>query len=893
MEQDKDKEMGLPRSDGPRGIWLAWFVLAVGVILTVLVTLERKSKQDAMAEYEFTHICNTIQLTIEKRLVDQVYLLQSVRAFFNSSDAVSREEWSSFTSAIKVAQRFPSTQIVGFSLLIPSERLERHTQDIRAEGFPEYHVWPGGEREVYTSIVLLEPFSGRNVRAFGYDMFSESVRRDAMEMARDQGVPALSGKVMLVQETETDIQAGTLIYVPVYRKGMPTDTIEQRRVALYGWAYSAYRMNELMQSILDEQRLRDAKEIYLRVYDGERVSTENLLYSNFPADDDMSPPTGHSLQISSEIAERRWLLYFSARDKSIFVAEHDLVRLILLAGTIISLLAFWLVLSLLNTRFSARKMAEELTANLRVSEERYRILHESSRDAILTSSATSWRLTSANPAAMRMFGITNETELASLAPWDLSPETQPDGRPSREKSQEMTEKALREGSTFFEWQQKRYNGEEFPSTVLLTRVDLEGQILMLGTVRDITESKASEETLRASEEKFRRIVENMGIGVALISPDMRILEFNAQMKKWFPEIAVSDKPVLHMAFNKPSSEDICEHCPTAKTLQDGQVHEDTASTPQGNVYRIVSSPLHDQEGRTVAAIELVEDVTERLRLERDLRQAQRQESIGQLAAGIAHEINNPIQYIGNNTRFLQDALATVMKLMSAYQKLAEQAREHGIAEDLLAEVQKQKDESDLDYLTEEIPRTIQQTLEGVDSIAKIVFAMKEFSSSGFSGMADVDINKAIESTVTVSRNAWKYVADLVTEFDSTLPLVPCLAGEINQVVLNIIINAAQAIEDLLARQPGGRGTITIKTRRVDNWAEISISDTGGGIPDSVREKIFDPFFTTKEVGKGTGQGLPVARSVIVNKHKGSITFNTEVGRGTTFIIRLPLRAEEE
>jgi signal transduction histidine kinase len=165
--------------------------------------------------------------------------------------------------------------------------------------------------------------------------------------------------------------------------------------------------------------------------------------------------------------------------------------------------------------------------------------------------------------------------------------------------------------------------------------------------------------------------------------------------------------------------------------------------------------------------------------------------------------------------------------------------------------------------------------------------MKDFSHPGGEEKVSADLNKAIESTITVARNEWKYVADMVVDFDPNLPDVPCFIGDINQVILNIMVNAAHAIGDLVAAGNLAKGTITVQTRRVDDAVEIRIKDTGGGIPEAIRSKIFDPFFTTKEVGRGTGQGLAIAHSVVVEKHGGTLTFETEIGRGSTFIIRLP------
>ena len=195
--------------------------------------------------------------------------------------------------------------------------------------------------------------------------------------------------------------------------------------------------------------------------------------------------------------------------------------------------------------------------------------------------------------------------------------------------------------------------------------------------------------------------------------------------------------------------------------------------------------------------------------------------------------------------------------------------------------------ADTGYLLEEIPKAIEQSLEGVTRVSTLVRAMKEFSHPGTKEKIPLDLNRAIESTTTVTRNEWKYLADLETEFDPSLPMIPCHVGEFNQVILNLIINAAHAIADVIGKEGSTKGKIKIETRNCPEWAEIRIQDTGSGIPEKVRARIFDPFFTTKEIGKGTGQGLAIARSVVVDKHGGSIHFETEVGKGTTFIIRLP------
>ncbi|MGD0622808.1 MAG: ATP-binding protein [Thermacetogeniaceae bacterium] len=303
------------------------------------------------------------------------------------------------------------------------------------------------------------------------------------------------------------------------------------------------------------------------------------------------------------------------------------------------------------------------------------------------------------------------------------------------------------------------------------------------------------------------------------------------------------------------------------------------------------APYEDIEGRLAGFVGVIIDVTEKKKIELQQILSQKLESIGQLAAGIAHEINTPMQYLGDNTRFLRDGFTDICKLIGAYRHLIASIEEN-IPAGPLASVRELEKQIDVGFLTAEIPQAIDQSLDGIARLSKLVLAMKDFSHSGAREKALADINRAIEVTATISKNEWKYVADLILDLQPDLPAVNCVIDEINQVVLNMIVNSAQAIAQACSDQgtdgDPGKGRITIKTRSNGDVAQIVISDTGIGIPQSIMHRIFDPFFTTKEVGKGTGQGLAITHDIIVNKHRGSIQVESEVGVGTTFTIQLPL-----
>jgi PAS domain S-box-containing protein len=332
-------------------------------------------------------------------------------------------------------------------------------------------------------------------------------------------------------------------------------------------------------------------------------------------------------------------------------------------------------------------------------------------------------------------------------------------------------------------------------------------------------------------------------------------------------------------------------CPLTQVLSMGvesRIPEDQFWRLDGSGFLVDYSthPL-SAGGKITGAVVCFNDITDRKRMEIELRHAQKLESVGALAAGIAHEINTPIQFIGDNTRFLQDAFRDTIHFVEASEVVFAEASKGSIRSETLEAVKRIRKQADWDYLRTEVPKAMQQMLDGIGRVAKIVRAMKEFSHVDRSSeKAPADINKALESTLIVARNELKYVADVETHLGE-LPPVLCHLGDLNQVFLNLLVNAAHAIGEHNSKTDE-KGKIGVRTRSDGECVEIAISDSGAGIPEVIRNKIFDPFFTTKEVGKGSGQGLALARAIVVEKHGGTLTFQTEVGKGTTFFVRLPL-----
>ncbi|MEM8487640.1 MAG: ATP-binding protein, partial [Bacteroidota bacterium] len=256
-------------------------------------------------------------------------------------------------------------------------------------------------------------------------------------------------------------------------------------------------------------------------------------------------------------------------------------------------------------------------------------------------------------------------------------------------------------------------------------------------------------------------------------------------------------------------------------------------------------------------------------------------------------INTPMQYVGDNTQFLMDALQDVFETNNALQKVLTLAKEHGQYPELIAEVENLLEEADITYLAEEIPASLHQTLEGVNQVSRLVKAMREFSQPVIAEKTMVDVNSALENTLTVTENEWGFVADLRRDMACELPHILGYPAELNQAFYHLITNAAHAVAEAMEEAGGEKGDITISTATEDNWCVVRIGDNGTGIPEAIRPRIFDPFFTTKSDGLGVGQGLSVVHAVVVEKHGGRISIDSMAGVGTTVTVRLPLVPEKQ
>ena len=458
---------------------------------------------------------------------------------------------------------------------------------------------------------------------------------------------------------------------------------------------------------------------------------------------------------------------------------------------------------------------------------------------------------------------------------------------------EDEQEVLRTGEPLYNREEAALDENGNQIQILTTKVpvrDGQGKITgIAGVGRIITARKQMENALREAEQKFRGIFDNAVIGIFQSTPEGRLLSVNPSMATIFgydspEEMVTLITDIENQLYVK--STDRADFKARVATVGGVQSYVCEGFRKDGSrIWLSMSVRAIFEDDVPIRFEGMCEDITERRAMESQLRQAQKLEGIGQLAAGIAHEINTPIQFVADNLAFLRNAWSTTSRLLDQYRNYGQDCADN-FPPDVVSKFAAAEKDADWEFISSEVPNAVDQALDGVHRVAQIVKAMKEFSHPDSLDKIQVDLNQAIESTITVARSEWKYVADVDRDFDASLPLIVCYPGEINQVILNLLVNAAHAIGDKV--RDGKKGTITVRTRARGPYAELAITDTGTGIPSSIQTRIFEPFFTTKDVGKGTGQGLALAHSIVVKKHRGKIWFDSEVGIGTTFFVDIPL-----
>ena len=492
-----------------KNAWIALVILILGFVLTGITTYFTRSETESDANQEFVSICNEIKIRTANRLHECEKLLRTGSAFITASDTVSREAWKTFYESSNYQKNLPGAQGLGYSILIPKNKLQKHLEQIRNEGFPDYMIKPVGERDLYTSIIYIEPFKGHNHLSFGYDMFSEPTRRKAMELARDSDFAVLSGNLSNFQQSEKDQHAGILMVVPVYRKGMPIHTAEQRQAAIKGWVYSPFRMYILLPGILGRWDLEQENKIHLQIFD-ERISDSLLLYDSKKEKSQIdSTSQARKITLSIRLNGGQWLLFFTQSSHQLPFFQNSEI-LVALSGILISILLFLLSLSFLNTHFRATKIAGQLTSRLKKSRKRLREVLENSQDASYKRNLENDNYNYLSPVFEKLSGYSTdemkalpfETFLELIHPEDL------------EEVRKIVGESLSPlgGNAFqVDYRFKHKNGEYrwFRDKFTVMRNANNKPLTRIGSISDITQRKIAAQSLRNSEEKYRSIFETI------------------------------------------------------------------------------------------------------------------------------------------------------------------------------------------------------------------------------------------------------------------------------------------------------------------------------------------------------------------------------------------------
>ncbi|CAK0765880.1 two-component system, sensor histidine kinase and response regulator [Gammaproteobacteria bacterium] len=590
------------------GIWPS-IVVGIGLTLTIFEWNNTREKTTQALQSEFEFRSNEIHVRVKERLKNYEQVLLGVSGLFSASKSVERDEFREYVTALHLGKNYPGIQGVGFSLLIPALKLSSHIETMRQEGFIDYNIRPAGERDPWTSIIYLEPFKDRNLRAFGYDMYSESVRRAAMDLAWNTGKTTISGKVILLQETNKDIQAGFLMYVPLYRNHLPHMTPAERRDNLVGWAYAPFRMNDLMQGILGDHYGEVGQVLGMRIYDGKSLSAASLMLDSDTARVDSGLQNSAAVfqaVHSIEIANHYWTLVVHSLPDFELRLSNDNTRYTLIVGlseTLVLTIVAWL---LVTGRTRALRIAEKLTHELSETEARYHQTFEINSAIKLIVDSESGRIIDANRAVVKYYGYDRQ-QLLSLHITDINCLTKEEIR------QEMLAAAEKQ-RMYFLFRHRLASGEIRNVEVYSGPIVVNERIYLYSIIHDITERKLMEENLR----RLTIAVEQVPAAVVITNIDADVEWVNRKFSEvtGYTQDEIIGKNPRILQSGKHDAEFYQEFW---NTLISGQTWQGQLQNRRknGDLYweEASISPVRDGQGNITSYVGVKQDITERKQAE--------------------------------------------------------------------------------------------------------------------------------------------------------------------------------------------------------------------------------------------------------------------------------------
>jgi PAS domain S-box-containing protein len=830
----------------------ALFVMGVSMVMLALLgqELNRLNNRDITA----TFIADTSRIStiINERMLAYSQVLRIGAAFFAGSASVERDEWHRFVEKLDLDQNFKGIQGVGFSLVIPKQKLSKHINAIRSQGFPDYIVKPEGDREIYTSIIYLEPFTGRNLRAFGYDMFSEATRNEAMTRAQDIGDLAFTGKVKLVQETKKDVQAGLLAYFPVYKNGVIAQTPEQRRAALVGWVYSPYRMKDLLDAIAGDSLVMTR----LEVFDGENATGDNLLYDSHAEQSELAAVKLSAVSSIKKIefGGRYWTLRYTALPGYEATLNRQPIWIELLGLATIGILLLVLTWLLINTRRNAEAIANDLTASIRKSEARYTALFSNSKAPMLLIDPKSGQILETNHTAARYYGY-SEGQLETMNIADINTFSK------QELAEEMA-LADQEKRSHFYFKHRLANGSIRDVEVHSGPIEVEGQHLLYSIVHDVTERKFLEQQLQTSEERFNFAIEGSGDGMW----DWNIITGQVYFsKRWKEMLGFTGEEIsgsLEEWTSRVHPDDML------KVMQDIQAYFDGHSAVYSNEHRMLCKngsykwildrgivATRDANGKPTRMIGTHTDMTERREAAETLKKAKEAaeahaKSKSEFLANMSHEIRTP---------------------MNAIIGLSQLALNHPVSDDVRDYLEKINDSS----------QALLGIINDILDFSKIEAGKLKIDNQRFNLVKILsNLHNLFEHQVEAKSIHFDIEAAENVPVD--------LIGDrlrLQQILSNLLGNAIKFTE---------RGRVTLKIKLLDaeeSQAKLHfcVCDTGIGISLDEQAKLFEPFSqvdtsATRRFG-GTGLGLAISRNLL-NLMGSELHLDSTPGQGSSFAFEL-------
>lgn len=816
----------------------SWYYALISLLMIVLFSAtfyiwNGLKKKIATESHElFVRDTQKASDAVLQRMLHYESALVGGRALFAGGGEISREKWHDYVKSLQLSKKLPGIQGMGYSIVLTPEQLAPFEQQTRNQGFPDFKVRPPGDRAVYTSIIYLEPLDQRNLRAFGFDMYSEAIRRAAMDGARDSGEPTLSGKVKLVQENDDKVQAGILLYVPVYRHSADIEFLEQRREELIGYVYSPFRMNDLMEGILSGENLQ----LDMEIFDGTEMSQKTELF-DFDEARITHPLYSHTRQL--QISGRTWTLNFKTTPSFEKNIDHTSPSVVLVSGILTSSLLLGVLLLLLSGRTRALRLADRITYNLRKSEKRYEQVIEATNDGIWEWDIRSGH-TYFSTRFIQMLGYTKD-ELPAVYQ-SVERLLHPDDRAllkqkllAHFKHGEKYDLELRFASKSAGYRYFQIKGQ--------ASFDGNGKAIeMVGSISDITERKEIANALTISEDKFRRLIEFAPIGLFLLNGDGICTYSNNSLRKLFDD----NFKLIGLDWLQ------CIHPDDLKAVREAWQQAISGGNGFQQEFRVIQETgvmwisgtivrFSEQESSQDRYIGTMFDMTSRVKLE---------QLKSEFISTVSHELRTPLTSV-------KGALGLVVG--GVFGTMPEKM--HGLMVTAL------------------------HNCQTLNNLINDILDMEKLASGKFRlHLESQDIGQLLQQAIEANMS---YAAQLHVglELYSELPktLINIDKGRIEQVLNNLISNAAK----FSPKNSKVRVSLLLKP----GFVRIEVKDDGIGISEEFRSRIFQKFAqadsSDTRVKGGTGLGLHISKALI-ECHGGSIGFDSKPGQGSVFFFELPL-----